>query len=84
MFNKVYVFTTAFPLVKARRRSPSSTWNLYFFGVCRDSIVTNYLSNLMEIGHLCKIALGIYVRGIEKNVCHMGPAFGGFWSKPRS
>lgn len=46
MFIKVCVFTTSFPPVKAIRRSFSSTWNLYFCGVCKDLIVMNYLSNL--------------------------------------
>lgn len=66
VFNNLSVFTTtAFRPVKAIR-SLSCTWNLYFCGVCKDSIVRNYLSNLTETGHLCKIALGIYVRGIKK------------------
>lgn len=81
MFIKVCVFITTFSPVKAIRRSFSFNWNLYFCGVGKDLIVVNYLSNLTEIGHLCKIALGNYVGGVENQACQMGLAFGNFWSK---
>lgn len=80
VFNKVCVYTSAFPLVRAIR-SLSSTLNLYLCRVYKDFIVLKHLSNLPETGHLCKIALGIQVRGMEKQICQIWPAFREYWLK---